>query len=198
VSRETTGQRHRQVTREGRRLRRTVACLLPVLVLFSACSSGGPKADPAAKQPPQAATQQVPSVPLGTTQAVVASNAFGPGTGDVPIHITVYAFRDHVAPGAGIRPITPATHWASADILVCRSKPVVFDYPAWVLEAADGRVAQTTKVQHPQFPQPAFPNASTKAGCARGWVTWVTPDSLTGHTINFEQTHDLPGPWRLH
>lgn len=184
------------ITEPGRR-GRSVCALLAALAMVGACSSGTPKVDPAAKQPSQSPTRTKPSVPLGTTQRVAASSAFGPGTADVPIQVTVYAFRDHVAPAAA-KPITPLTHWASADVKVCRSKPIVFGYPAWVLEDAFGRVAQTTAVLHPQFPQPTFPDSSTRAGCARGWVTWVTPDILAGAKINFEQARELPGPWRLH
>jgi hypothetical protein len=178
---------------------RSLVAVVGVLlsIALGGCTSTGAKADPGAAQPSQAPTKKASPVPLGTTQKVLASNSFGPGSGDVPIEITVYGFRDHVAPAAAIRPKTPGTHWASADVRVCRTKPVIFGYPAWVLEDAAGRVAQTTRVLHPQFPQPAFPNSSTAAGCTRGWVTWVTPDVLQAATINFEQARELPGPWQL-
>lgn len=176
----------------GRRL----GCLTAVLALLGACS-GSPKVDPYAKQPSQPPTRTKASVPLGTTQKILASSSFGPGTADVPIDVTVYGFRDHVAPAAGIRPKTPATHWASADIKVCRSKPIVFGYIAWVLEDAVGRPAQESAVAHKEFPQPPFPDSSTRAGCARGWVTWVTPDNVKGAKVSFEQAREFPGPWRV-
>jgi hypothetical protein len=109
----------------------------------------------------------------------------------------VYAFRDHVEPAARIRPITPGTHWASADVKVCRTKPAILGYPAWVLGDDQGRTAQQTRVLHKQFPQPTFPNDSTQVGCARGWITWVTPNILKPTQVTFEQARTLPGPWRI-
>jgi hypothetical protein len=115
---------------------------------------------------------------------------------DVPAVITVFAFQDHVAPDPAIEPAAAASHWASADVQICRDRPVVLGYPAWVLGDDEGRTAQVTKVLHPQFPQPALPDGAT-AGCSRGWVTWVTPDALHPTQVRFEQTRSIPGAWRI-
>jgi hypothetical protein len=172
--------------------------LLVAASLLSACaSSGGASTDPAAVQPPQQPVKIAAPVRLGAAQELLVASSFGPGSADVPSAITVYAVRDHVAPDRRIRPITPGTHWASADVKVCRTKPVIFGYPAWVLGDDSGRTAQQTRVLHPQFPQPTFPNSSPKAGCARGWVTWVTADDLKPTQVTFEQARTVSVPWRI-
>jgi hypothetical protein len=175
-----------------------VGCLLAVLALASACSTADAAGvDPAARQPPQPPQRGFAPVSLGATQRVDVANGFGPGTADVSATVTVYAFRDHVAARSAVPPITPGTHWASADVRVCRAEPVVLGYPAWVLGDDSGRTAQETRVLHAAFPQPAFPDRSTSSGCARGWVTWVTPDGLKATQVTFEQTRAVPGPWRI-
>ena len=176
----------------------SLACLPVAAALLSACGAASvPSSDPAAVQPPQPPVKSAAPVALGAVQQVEVASSFGPGPGDVPASITVYAVRDHVAPSKRIRPITPRTHWASADVKVCRTKPVIFGYPAWVLGDDSGRTAQQTRVVHPQFPQPAFPNDSPTAGCARGWVTWVTANNLIPTQVTFEQARTVSGPWRL-
>ena len=89
------------------------------------------------------------------------------------------------------------TRWASAQVRVCRSGPVVLGFPAWVLGDDDGRTAQQSRVLHPQFPQPAFPDASRRPGCATGWVTWVVAPDLVPTKVTFEQTRQVPLPWRI-
>ena len=176
------------------------ASLLPILaaaVAVAGCSSV-PVEDPSVTQPPQPPVQTVRDVALGATQSVSVTSSFGPGTGDVPAQITVYEFRDHVAPGRRIRPVTPGARWASARVRVCRSAPVVLGYPAWVLNDDDQRTAQQTRVLHREFPQPPFPNDSRAAGCATGWVTWVVPKDMRAPSrITFEQARGVPGAWRL-
>lgn len=166
------------------------------LLAASGCSrsAGG---DPAAVQPPQPLPRSAAPVKLGTVQPVTASSSFGPGRDDVPVTVAVLAFRDHVVATDGARPAAPGSHWASAQVRVCRSRPVVFGYPAWVLGDDAGRTAQQAKVLHPGFPRPAFPDAATTAGCATGWVTWVTEDLLHATQVRFEQTRQVPGAWRL-
>jgi hypothetical protein len=168
-----------------------------LLAMLAGCGSSGTKTDPAAVQPSQRPLQTVRPVPLGTAQKVAVASSFGPGTADVPATITVYAVRDHVAPGPAIRPLAAASHWASADVRICRDRPVVLGYPAWVLGDDQGRTAQVTKVLHPQFPQPTLPNGPTLRGCSRGWVTWVVANDLVPTKVTFEQTHDIPGAWRI-
>ncbi len=174
-----------------------LATLLVAVSLLSACSRSAHVADPAAVQPPQPPLTSAPPVRLGVAQHIAVASSFGPGSADVPATITVYAVRDHVAPDPKIRPITPATHWASADVQVCRTKPVILGYPAWVLGDDSGRTAQQTRVLHAQFPQPTFPNSSLRAGCARGWVTWVTADILKPTKVTFEQARTVSVPWRI-
>lgn len=169
---------------------------LAVALLAGACSSPA-RIDPAAAQPPQPPARSAKPVSLGAVQAVTASSSFGPGTADVPVMISVLRFRDKVRPTDGALPLAPASHWASAEVRVCRPTPIVFGYPAWVLGDDSGRTAQVTKILHPGFPQPTFPDASRKAGCAQGWVTWVTQDVLHATQVRFEQTRDVPGAWRL-
>lgn len=183
---------HRRLTRRSR----PAAVPVLLLVLLAGCG-GGSKADPAAVQPAQPQPRTVTPVGLGTTQRVTVASSFGPGTADVTASITVYAVRDHIAPDPTIRPAAAASHWASADVQICRDRPVVLGYPAWVLGDDQGRTAQVTKVLHPQFPQPPLPDAATAVGCARGWVTWVTADDLRPTQVRFEQTHSIPGAWRI-
>lgn len=166
-------------------------------LLLAGCSSTGSHRDPAAVQPRQAPTHSVPAVRLGTVQTVLAASSFGPGHGDVPITVAVLGFRDHVLATDHAVPADQASHWASARVRVCRTKPVIFGYPAWVLGDDSGRTAQTTKVQHPGFPQPQFPDVTGRAGCAQGWVTWSTMDALHPTKVTFEQTREVPGAWRL-
>jgi hypothetical protein len=178
---------------------RGIAHAIPLLavMLITACSSAPPP-DPAAVQPPQPPPRTVRDVALGATQRVRIASTFGPGTEEVPADVTVYEFRDHVAPAPAIRPSSAGAHWASARVRMCRSAPVLLGYPAWVLGDDEGRTAQQTRVLHRQFPQPAFPNTSRRAGCATGWVTWVVPGDLTAPSkITFEQTREVPGAWRL-
>ena len=180
-------------------LRRRVGPVVPWLaaaVLAGACSSPA-RIDPAAAQPPQPKARSAKPVKLGAVQTVSVSSSFGPGTTDVPVTISVLRFRDRIRPTDGALPLAPASHWASAEVRVCRPKPVVLGYPAWVLGDDSGRTAQLTKILHPGFPQPPFPNASGKVGCAQGWVTWVTQDVLHATQVRFEQTRDVPGAWRL-
>jgi len=168
-----------------------------VLAMLAGCGSSATKPDPAAAQPSQQPERTVTPVPLGTAQQVAVASSFGPGTADVPATITVYAVRDHVAPAPAIRPLAAGSHWASADVKICRDRPVLLGYPAWVLGDDQGRTAQVTKVLHPQFPQPTLPNSAPGTGCSRGWVTWVTADDLHPTQVTFEQTHSIPGAWRI-
>ncbi len=41
------------------------------------------------------------------------------------------------------------------------------------------------------------PNSAPGTGCSRGWVTWVTADDLVPTKVTFEQTHSIPGAWRI-
>lgn len=165
--------------------------------LLGACTARGTGRDLASTQPPQPLPRTTTPVRLGAGQEVVIASAFGPGSDDVKATVTVYRFLDHVAPRAP-QPVTPGTRWASADVQVCRPQPVVLGYPAWVLGDDSGRTAQQSKVLRPELPQPAFPNTSTRTGCARGWVTWVVAHELSAPSkITFEQTRDVPGAWRL-
>jgi hypothetical protein len=189
---------HGSRARARRRLLLSVACLPVAVALVSGCgATSDPGSDPAAVQPPQPPVTSAAPVRLGVAQQIEVASSFGPGAGEVAASITVYSVRDHVAPNKRIRPITPRTHWASADVRVCRAKPVIFGYPAWVLGDDSGRTAQQTRVVHPQFPQPQFPDDSPTAGCARGWVTWVTADNLKPTQVTFEQARTVSGPWRL-
>ncbi len=133
---------------------------------------------------------------LGTGQQVLVASSFGPGTGDVPAVLSVFDLRDRVAPDPALAPAASASHWASADVQVCRTRPVALGYPAWVLGDDQGRTAQVTKVLLPQFPQPPLPDAPGLTGCVRGWVTFVTPDDLRPTKVTFEQTLSIPGAWR--
>ena len=173
-----------------------VVPLLAAALLAGACSSPA-RIDPAAAQPPQPTARGVKPVKLGAVQAVSVSSSFGPGKTDVAVTISVLRFRDRIRPTDGALPLAPASHWASAEVRVCRTKPVVLGYPAWVLGDDSGRTAQLSKILHPGFPQPTFANASGKVGCAQGWVTWVTQDVLHATQVRFEQTRDVPGAWRL-
>lgn len=180
-------------------LRSRVGLAVPLLaaaLMAGACSSPA-RIDPAAAQPPQPTARSAKPVKLGAVQSVSASSSFGPGNTDVPVTISVLHFRDRIRPTDGALPLAPASHWASAEVRVCRPKPVVLGYPAWVLGDDSGRTSQVTKILHPGFPQPAFPNASKRVGCAQGWVTWVTQDVLHATQVRFEQTRDVPGAWRL-
>jgi hypothetical protein len=174
----------------------TTAVLGTVAVL-AGCGSSGAKIDPAAAQPSQQSARTVAPVPLGTAQKVNIANSFGPGTGDVTATITVYSVRDHVAPSPAIKPVAAGSHWASADVKICRDRPVELGFPAWVLGDDHGRTAQVTKVLHPQFPQPTLPTGPSLTGCSRGWVTWVTANDLKPTQVTFEQTHAIPGAWRI-
>jgi len=137
------------------------------------------------------------SVPLGTGQDVSVASAFGPGQGDVMTGVTVFEVRDRVAPDPRRRPKAAASHWASADVQVCRSAPVVLGYPAWVLGDDDGRTAQAAKESQPQFPQPALAGGPGTSSCRRGWVTFVTPDELHPTKVTFEQAREVPPAWRI-
>lgn len=168
--------------------------------LLAACGAGatppGPGAGAGAGQPGPVPHSAAP-VALGTEQDVLVASSFGPGAAEVPVRMGVLAFRDRVVASDGAVPAAPGSHWASAEVSACRPSPVLFGYPAWVLGDDDGRTAQVTKVLHPGFPGPAFPDDSTATGCARGWVTWVTPDALHATRVSFEQARSVPGPWRL-
>lgn len=143
----------------------------------------------------RAGAQPPPAVLLGASQEVAVASAFGPGRGDVTARLTVFEVRDHVA--AGVRPRAAGSHWASADVRVCRTAPVVLGFPAWVLGDDDGRTAQVAKVVHPTFPQPALKAGAGLGSCMRGWVTFVTPDDLHPTKVTFEQTREVPPPWRI-
>ena len=174
----------------------TAGAVLVAVVLAGGCSAPA-HVDPAAVQPQQPVLRSVRPVRLGVAQDVAVSSSFGPGTADVHATVRVLRFRDRVAASDGAVPLAPASHWASAEVQVCRTTSVVLGYPAWVLGDDSGRTAQVTKVLHPGFPGPAFPESSPRSGCARGWVTWVTQDLLKATQIRFEQTRDVPGAWRL-
>lgn len=180
----------------GRSWSRSAAVAIASSLLVGGCSAAA-TIDPAAVQPSQPSAVQVNPVGLGTAQRVAVSSSFGPGTADVRASITVLRFRDHVRASDRATPVAPATHWASAEVRVCRSTAVELGYPAWVLRDDDGRTAQVTKVLHPGFPQPSLPVASHAVGCTRGWVTWVTPDDLHATEVTFEQTREVPGAWLL-
>ena len=144
---------------------------------------------------PEASTLRARSVPLGASQVVPVASAFGPGRDDVSARITVFEVRDHVAPA--VRARASAAHWASADVRVCRTAPVVLGFPAWVLGDDDGRTAEAAKVVLPQFPRPALAAGPGTVGCSRGWVTFVTSDELHPTKVTFEQTRQVPLPWRI-
>jgi hypothetical protein len=171
---------------------RVLAVTLVGAVVLTGCQQGD-------GQTPTRSAVVVSSSPapvaLGQGQDVMVASAFGPGRGDVPARVTVLAVRDHVAPA--VPPRAPASHWTSAHVQVCRSKPVVLGFPAWVLGDDDGRTAQVSKVLHPEFPRPTFDNSSTATGCQDGWVTFVTSDDLVPTKVTFEQTRDVRGPWRI-
>lgn len=173
-----------------------VAGAMTTALLVTGCG-GGPDLNPAALQPPQPAVHQAAPVALGDVQDVAVSSSFGPNRAPVPVTISVLRFRDRVRASDHAVPSAVASHWASAEVQVCRSAPVALGYPAWVLGDDAGRTAQVAKVLHPGWPTPVFPNASQAAGCARGWVTWVTPDALHPTKVSFEQTRRVPGVWRL-
>jgi len=178
---------------------RAVVMGLLAAILLPACSSGPGRlaGDGQGAVPTPGPVVAPKDVGLGTAQDVGVASSFGPGTAVVPASVSVLAFRDHVAPDPAVRPITPGTRWASAQVRVCRSGPVVLGFPAWVLGDDSGRTAQQSRVLHPQFPQPAFPDASRRPGCATGWVTWVVAPDLVPTKVTFEQTRDVPPAWRL-
>lgn len=173
--------------------------LLALALLLAGCG-GGARAgggDPAASAPSQPPVRTVAAVTLGTSQQVLVASSFGPGTGDVTAAVTVFAVRDQIVPDAALRPAAAISHWAAADVQVCRDRSVVLGYPAWVLGDDQGRTAAVTKVLHPEFPQPALPNGPDSTGCQRGWVVFVTPDDLHPTKVTFEQTREIPGAWRI-
>ena len=172
-----------------------MVALVLATVLLSGCS-GGAAVDARASTaaPPPAPTAA--AVKLGTRQQVLVASSFGPGTGDVPAELSVFEVRDRVAPSPAAGPAAGSSHWASADVQICRTRPVALGYPAWVLGDDQGRTAQVSKVLLPQFPQPPLPDAPDLPGCARGWVTFVTPDDLHPTKVTFEQTLSIPGAWR--
>lgn len=167
--------------------------------LLGGCAGPAPTAAgavPPPAQPPPPPRETAAPVRLGAVQEVQASDSFGSG-GDVLVTAAVLAVRDPVAPPPAPRPAMPGARWASALVRLCRSAPVTLGYPAWVLGDDDGRTAQQSRVQHPQFPRPALPAAGGR-GCTRGWVTWVVPPDLRVPTkVTFEQTRRVPGEWRL-
>lgn len=169
------------------------------LVSIGGCqsASSGSDAGSGATSTPTPSASGPPAVALGTQQQVTVASAFGPGREAVVARVTVFAVRDKVAPAAAIKPKALASHWTSAEVEVCRPKPVVLGFPAWVLGDDDGRTAQLTKILHKEFPQPTFDNTSTKTGCQRGWVTFVTANDLKPTKVTFEQTTDVPGAWRI-
>lgn len=176
---------------------RAVVVGLLAAILLPACSTDPGKATGAdqATGPTSGPGGGSRDVELGIAQDVEVASSFGPGTIGVPATVTVLAFRDHVAPDPAVRPVTPGTRWASAQVRVCRSGPVVLGFPAWVLGDDEGRTAQQSRVLHPQFPQPPLPDAPS--GCVTGWVTWVVAPDLVPTKVTFEQTREVPGAWRL-
>ena len=182
---------------------RAVVMGLLAAVLLPACSSGPGRLAGEGQGAGQGAVQtpgpdlSSKDVGLGAAQDVRVASSFGPGTAAVAATVSVLAFRDHVAPDPAVRPVTPGTRWASAQVRVCRSGPVVLGFPAWVLGDDEGRTAQQSRVLHPQFPQPPFPDASRRPGCATGWVTWVVAADLVPTKVTFEQTREVPAAWRL-
>jgi hypothetical protein len=177
--------------------RRVLPLVLSAAVVLTGCQQGSTTDAAAAPSTPAPAASEPQPVALGEAQDIQVANAFGPARSgsDVPARVTVLAVRDHVAPK--VAPRSPASHWTSARVQVCRSTPVILGYPAWVLGDDQGRTAQITRVLHPEFPQPAFDNASTATGCREGWVTFVTSDELRPTRVSFEQTRDLQGPWLI-
>ncbi len=175
-------------------LRAVVVGLLATVVLPACSTDPGQVADAG---PTPDAGEGSRDVQLGTVQDVSVASGFGPGTAPVPATVAVLAFRDHVAPVPDVQPVTPGTRWASAQVRVCRSGPVVLGFPAWVLGDDEGRTAQQSRVLHPHFPQPPFPDASPRSGCETGWVTWVVAADLLPSKVTFEQTREVPAAWRL-
>lgn len=145
--------------------------------------------------PSEAPVASPKALSLGDAQAIQVASAFGPGNGDVSARVAVLAVRDNVAPQVKTR--APGSHWTSAQVRVCRDKPVILGYPAWVLGDEEGRTAQISRIPHREFPQPPFNNRSTKTGCQEGWVTFVTPADLVPTRVTFEQTRDVRGPWLI-
>ena len=171
-----------------------LAGLAVVLAALVGCG-GGRAVDAVPVAQPEAAPTRARAVALGASQDVPVASAFGPGRADVTAQVTVFAVRDHVAPA--LHPRTAAAHWASADVRVCRTAPVVLGFPAWVLGDDDGRTAEVVKVLLPQFPRPTLAPGPGSTGCSRGWVTFVTPDDLHPTKVTFEQTRQVPLPWRI-
>lgn len=170
--------------------------VVTVLTLASGCMQQ-PLGSLVVEQGPAEAASGSRAVPLGTSQEVAVASSFGPGRGDVMAGVTVFQVRDQVAPDPSLRPKQAATHWASADVQICRTAPVVLGYPAWVLGDDDGRTAQVAKVLRPQFPQPALAGGPGGRSCRRGWVTFVTPDELHPTKVTFEQAREVPPAWRI-
>ena len=171
-----------------------LAGLAVVLAALAGCG-GGRAVDAVPVAQPEAARTPARAVALGASQDVSVASAFGPGRVDVSARITVLTVRDHVA--GSVRPRTAAAHWASADVRVCRTAPVVLGFPAWVLGDDAGRTAEAAKVVSPQFPRPTLPSGPGVSGCSRGWVTFVTPNELHPTKVTFEQTRQVPLPWRI-
>ena len=171
-----------------------LAGLAVVLTALAGCG-GAQAVDAVPVAQPEASTLRARSVPLGASQVVPVASAFGPGRDDVSARVTVFEVRDHVA--RAVPPKTSAAHWASADVRICRTAPVVLGYPAWVLGDDDGRTAEAAKVVLPQFPRPALASGPGTIGCSRGWVTFVTSDELHPTKVTFEQTRQVPPPWRI-
>jgi hypothetical protein len=179
----------------GTRLLPLVLC---TAIVLTGCQQGGVTEARTTQPATRATTPAEPQpVALGEAQDIQVANAFGPASSGsaVPARVTVLAVRDHVAPT--VKPRSPASHWTSARVQVCRSVPVVLGYPAWVLGDDDGRTAQLSRALHRQFPKPTFDNTSTATGCQQGWVTFVTSDDLKPTKVTFEQTREVRGPWLI-
>lgn len=180
-------------------MRRSVRLLLGVVAAVTVASGCQQQSlgSLVVEQAPAESASGPRAVPLGTSQQVAVASAFGPGRADVTTKVTVFEVRDHVAPDPSLRPKQASSHWASADVQVCRTAPVVLGYPAWVLGDDDGRTAQAAKVIRPQFPQPALAPGPGTPSCLRGWVTFVTPDELHPTKVTFEQAREVPPAWRI-
>jgi hypothetical protein len=120
---------------------RGVPTAITLLILGIVLGGCGDSRRSVTAPPSPAPTSNAPyAVPLGVSQPVMVASTFGPGQNDVRVTITVFQVRDRVAPNAPPPPQL-GSHWASADVQVCRTAPVILGYPAWILDDDSGRTA---------------------------------------------------------
>jgi hypothetical protein len=171
---------------------RSVLLLASVLPALVGCGSQSAPTQPSVTAPlPSTSTSPPPSGhQLG--EAVSSTTGF--------IGATVFGYTQPLTASAAAP--SPEHVWAAADVQACALPGSVFqvtvsDAP-WSLRFADGTVANASRADDPQLPQPRYPSSPTalqSGECLRGWLVFAVPAGSQPTFVRYSPQGGPPIDW---